>query len=93
MGVQLTWPSLLSSHWAKLFSSSETPHHHHNLLPAIHDPQGGPDAFSTEPQSCRLAVTSAGRAYLSKDAYPCALVVDPESKLGGGKCFGAPEHA
>lgn len=63
------------------------------LVPELRTPaQGGADAFSTAAQSCRLAVTTTGRSYLSKQHYPCNLVEDPEALLGSGKCFGSPEH-
>lgn len=51
---------------------------------------GAPASFSKSAQSCRLSVTAPGRTYLSKDSFPCSLVVDPETKLGGGACYGNP---
>lgn len=54
--------------------------------------RGGRDSLSTSPQSCRLAVTTAGKTYLSVGGYPCALALDPEGALGPGCCFGSPAY-
>ncbi|GBF92330.1 hypothetical protein Rsub_05532 [Raphidocelis subcapitata] len=65
------------------------------IVPELPSPSQAPGSaadrkyFSTEAQTCRLVISNGGVTHQSAGSFPCAMVENPEARLGTGRCFGS----